>query len=589
MKKAKKEGVDKRAFRGRTATLLFAFLLLVAVCASVLGFAFTLRDRAYDVRDDLSGALDCIMRQDADGAEAATAKLEQDSAKLSSLLASPFGRVMAHVPGIRTEMQGVRRISAIVDEATAKLLRPYVDFMRERPLDGLRTEDGGFDIALINAYLDFFEEKGPYLISLTDELGEVSLGSFDRSGRLERYRARLSTLRGYYERASRYLPVLRSFLGGGEDRVYLFAAQNSSEIRSSGGFPGAMGIVRISGGVLSIEDFKPVTSVLVLNTPSAANVTPLEDKIFSGRLSAPRDADFCPDFERVAEIWAMSCRLDGAEHIDGVISATPALIQRILAIIGDIELSDGSVLGGGDAVRVLEYDLYYKYMSYGSNIGAGNMMTDALFAETASSVVAAAVGRFDVRDAAKYLSLLEQSASDRTLMLWFSDPAEQETVRAAGLDGGLARDVNAPQAGFYFSLSNPSRLGWFLDIVSTIGEPQALEDGTYRCEITLSYSNTITQQELDRASYYIAGQYNKGVVTGNIYLFAPVGGTVELIGAEDGLVFERAEYHALELLYSTNIFLEPGETISVSYSVTWPQSAGSGLELSMTPTLSDYR
>lgn len=573
----------------RTATVLLAFLLLTAVCASVLGFALTLRARAYDVRDDLHGALGCIMRQDADGAESATAKLEEDSAKLRSLLASPFGRVMAHIPGIRTEMDGVRRISSIVDEATVQVLRPYVDFMCERPLSGLRTAEGGFDIALINSYMDFFEEKSPYIIKLTDELGKVSLGSLDRSGKLESYRAKLSVVSGYCERVNRFIPVFRTFLGNGEDRTYLFAAQNSSEIRSSGGFPGAMGIVRISGGVLKIEEFRSVSSMLVTNTPSAAGVTPTENIIFSGRLEAPRDADFCPDFERVAGIWALSCRVDKGTHIDGVISATPALIQRALAILGPVTLSDGSVLDGENAVRVLGYELYYKYMSYGSNTALGNAVTDALFAETARCVVTAAVERFDVSDASKYLELIERSAADRTLALWFSDPAEQEAVRAAGLDCGLSRDPAAPKAGIYFSLSNPSRLGWFLDITPQLGEAELLEDGSRRYAVTLSFTNTMTQSELDSASYYIAGRYNKGFVTGNIYLFAPAGGSVELLGAGGGLVFEAAEYSGLELLYSTNIFLGPGETVSLSYTVTTAPGEQAPLEFSMTPTLSDYR
>ena len=77
-----------------------------------------------------------------------------------------------------------------------------------------------------------------------------------------------------YAVAEDYLPLLKAFLGGGSDRTYLLAAQNSTEIRASGGFPGSIGTITIVDGVLTIGDFNSVYDVLPYGTP--ASVGPSE-------------------------------------------------------------------------------------------------------------------------------------------------------------------------------------------------------------------------------------------------------------------------------------------------------------------------
>ena len=98
-----------------------------------------------------------------------------------------------------------------------------------------------------------------------------------------------------------------------------------------------------------------------------------------------------------------------------------------------VELSDGTVLDGTNAARILEYDMYYRFFGYGSDTGEGNEISDALFAETAKMVMEKAMGELSLSNARGFLSVLEESAADRTLMLWMKDESEQELVRAAGL------------------------------------------------------------------------------------------------------------------------------------------------------------
>ena len=678
----KKKGIDAlsafRAMRPGTRILIVCAVLAVIAVVSALGFALRLRNSAYAAKDDLKAVIVCLAQQDAEGAEEKTAELEKDAARMEKLLSSPMGRIAAHTPGIRTEMAAVRKISAVVNSATAEFLRPCVTLMREYPLSGLRKAGGGLDYSLAGVYidfaaekrqelihlsdelaelaampygrlesrigglrkdmetlrqitafasdmvedllkpgidllrshpsisqginqngvdlrmlsifLDFAEEKLPYIRTLLEKLSEIDLERFDNHGELQAVRGKVDRLLELYEQSLDYQPLIRAFIGSGEDKLYLFAAQNSSEIRSSGGFPGSVGTIRIRDGVLQIEDFKPVNTVLSFNGSPETQISYNEIMLFGDWFLAPRDADFCPDFERVAEIWAVAYREMNGEEVDGVISATPAIIQRLLSVAGAVELSDGTVLDGTNATKALEYDLYYRYFGYGSLEGQGNEITDTLFAEAAKKVMAKTMGSIGIQSAPAYFELLKESAKDRTLMLWMADEDEQELVRRVGLDCGLNRDPSHPQAGIYFALTNPGRMGWFLDMEPSAELLETHEDGSRTYAVHLDMRNVMTQEEYNSASRYISGKGASGVVTGYLYLFAPAGGTIGTVKCSDrSFYFYPGEYHGLELQYYQHIFINYGFAITIDYTITTAPGEQEDLSFSMTPTLQAYR
>lgn len=55
------------------------------------------------------------------------------------------------------------------------------------------------------------------------------------------------------------------------------------------------------------------------------------------------------------------------------------MVQDLLAATGDsFTLSDGTTIDGTNATKVLQHDLYWKYLSSGSNMSEGNDLCDAL-------------------------------------------------------------------------------------------------------------------------------------------------------------------------------------------------------------------
>ena len=77
------------------------------------------------------------------------------------------------------------------------------------------------------------------------------------------------------------------------------------------------------------------------------------------------------------------------ETIDGVISLTPHIIQRLLTITGPVTLSNGVTLDDTNAVGYLQRQIYFDYFKsddYTNNYAEANDVTDALFGECADLV-----------------------------------------------------------------------------------------------------------------------------------------------------------------------------------------------------------
>ena len=142
--------------------------------------------------------------------------------------------------------------------------------------------------------------------------------------------------------------------------------------------------------------------VLASYTPSAANITAEEKELFGSWMNGPRDACFDPDFERVAYIWALAYEQKNSEHVNGVVSLTPAIIQGMLEYIGNVTLSDGTELTSENATKVLQYDLYYKYLNANASATAGDYVDD-LFAETAKATMSKLVSDVYKRQPSPYI------------------------------------------------------------------------------------------------------------------------------------------------------------------------------------------
>lgn len=583
----------KKSKRGLIIALSIIACLLIALgIGGAYGYKVAkrevadLKQQASVLKTDLSGVMNGLKDQDPVAINMACDQLDVSLDNINKTFDKKIWKTAYKVPTFKGYIDSVKKLLSLVGEASDDIARPVAQTMNDYPLSGLKVGDDGFSITTINAYLNLLEDVEPKINDIADSMTQVNL-PMGLNSMIADYSEQMSSMMGSFDDLKEFLPLFKAFIGDGSDRTYLLAAQNSSEIRASGGFPGSVGTIKIRDGVLTIGDFQSVYKVLSSYTPDSANITSEERELFGSWMSAPRDACFDPDFERVAYIWALAYEQRNSEHVNGVVSLTPVIIQSMLGYIGDVSLSDGTVLTSENATKVLQYDLYYKYLNAAATSTAGDYVDD-LFAETAKATMSSLVTDFDVKKAGDYYKVFIDGAKDRTIMMWMEDEAEQELVKEANCSGGLNDDPENPETGVYFSMSDPCKLGWFLDINTEISEPVINDDGTRTYDVTATYGNVISSADKTNAGAYILGSYG-GTITGYIHIFAPAGGSISDIKTSNGGRMYTGTYHGLEVAYMFGNSIAPGSQITVTYKVTTAAGVTTPLGVNSTPTLQKYR
>ena len=528
-----------------------------------------------------------LKEMDTAGARDAQAGLERELAETRSLLESPSWKAAALLPVVGDELKSVRELLSILDDADRELLDPALALLEQEPLSSLRADEG-FRVGPLLRYLDLLEALLPQARTLAERLAAVDLSLVDMK-ELEEASQALSAGLDLGDELLAYVPAVRAVLGGGSDRLYLFGAQASAEIRASGGFVGSMGIIRIRDGVLSLSDFESVYHILFPVAFPKEPISEVEEKIFGGRMHESWDSDFSPDFERAASIWAQAYEYQNRQdnvHVDGVVSATPAVINRLLSFLGGFTLSDGTEVNGENAARVIGHDLYFKYYGMHNN-GYANYLVDNLFAECARQTLDLAMSRVSFSLLPDYLNFFKESFADRTLMVWMADEAEQQHIRDAGWAAGLNKDPEKPRIGIFFNSTVSSKMGWYLNMEPTLSDPAVEEDGSRSYLVTVRLSSAMTKEERSKATRYVLGG-TQGI-TGIFYIFAPAGGHILSMEADNDWKVNREVYEDLELGYLAYMTVFDARPITVTCRLTTAPGVEAEPGFMMTPTMQNYR
>ncbi len=229
-------------------------------------------------------------------------------------------------------------------------------------------------------------------------------------------------------------PVLPDMLGANGPRQYLFIAQNPDEVRATGGFIGAAGILRIDSG--QVTEFVTRHSGAVSDyraSPYPLPPEPFEHYMQIG-LWAFHDANWSPDFPTSARV-AMDLyqRGQGPVDLDGVIAMTPAGMQLLLAVIGPVTVLD--VPEPVSATNLIDY----MRSGYDQELTSTDpeLGRKAYLARLADAVVARIAPdplRFDLLALAQ---ALRQALDERHILIYTTDPVAGAFLAYRGWDGGV--------------------------------------------------------------------------------------------------------------------------------------------------------
>lgn len=224
--------------------------------------------------------------------------------------------------------------------------------------------------------------------------------------------------------------IFLELLGHNGPRKYLLIFQNNQEMRATGGFIGSYGILHISNGrikKLLIEGIYNPDGQLKHNIVPPKPI----QKISAGW--STHDANWFPHFPTTAEKIAMFYEYTGGPTVDGIITMTPVVLQKMLAITGPIEMEEyGTVITSENFIRETQYEVEVDY-------DKSENKPKQFLADLAPKIITSLFESEDPGDASKILEMFSETLKERHIMVHsFSDDV-QSVVSDRGWSGEILK------------------------------------------------------------------------------------------------------------------------------------------------------
>ncbi len=574
----------RRGLRWWQVTLIVIAVLVVV--AGACGFAMyqdvkAIQSEVDDVKQEFAVYKDALMNGKSDQLSGSAASLAQSTQTMADHVSSPLWALAELAPVYGQDVRQARELVNSANILTHNGLVPFSNSLNGVSVKSLVKDGGQVDIPILQKVIDaVLEVQGP----LKDTIHTVqSMEPFHiqkLNDLIDSTRSALSTASDLLDEADDVLPQLPSMLGAnGETKTYLVVALNNVETRSSGGFPGSWGTMTVTDGKIALGDFSAIQG---LRQEGGTGFSPTAEEVAAfdmGSVSTnPGSSMMTPQFPRAAAAAAQSWLAFMGQAVNGVVAIDPVFLQSLLAVTGQAVDVGGVHVDGSNAAAVLMHDTYWNLPVEAQ---------DAFFAGVAGSsfqAVFQGLGHADSGDLAKTFM---DGALARNFQVWMADEAQEAAIDALGFSGGLEDDPAKPVLGTYTNDYTWSKMDWYLDMRTSVGEGTKNPDGSTSYPVTTTVTNAMTEAEAASAPYYVYGgnpdKRSQGDMLTHLYLMAPAGGSISNVQGTGG-VFSAAQHTVYGFDEWTCALQEnPGETTTVTYTVTTSPQATEPLAVDRTP------
>ncbi len=595
-----------KSHRTRNIVIVVIVVLIVALACSGVALAMSAKEAKADANvlmDQGKTLVTQLKEGDKAGATQTATELSATAKKLNDNVGSPLWAAATLIPVYGGDVAQVRTIASVADTLCASAITPLINALPAEGLSGI-VVDGGVNVEAVESMLAPLGAEYATIHECAERVAKMGDSHIDQLKEpVQTVKGMVGTLDTVSEYASELSHLLPGMLGAdGEPAHYLVVAANNAEPRSIGGMAGSFGIMTVEDGKMSMGDFVGIeTAPRPDDGEAALPLTDEETRIFGERVGQDmRDVGYIPNFPRVAELQKAIWESSGNTEVDGIVTLDPVFLQRILALTGGVTTSDGTVVDGTNAAQVLMNDVYLRF-------GDENEIQDAFFADVASQALDQILDNLGDVDLAKLLEVINNSLDDRRFYIWMANPEEEAIVAKLGAAGLTSTSETDPVAGIYFGAASGAKSFWYLDTDVQVSDGRKNADGSMSYDVTVTFTNTLTDEEASTMSWYITGEAAiKRSVSDmhlDVYLYAPAGGSISNMQT-DGYFFDsgyfrdswhtqpgddpmtKASYNGIEVWYGVT-GINGDSSTTISYTVTTSPKASAPLQIDMTPVANE--
>lgn len=581
-------GMSRGKKVGIVVGIVLAVLLVVGGTCGVLMYrsAMSVKAQAQEIMDQVDPLKEALKSGDATALDSSVGTVQENMASINAEVHGPLWTLASFLPVVGEDVQSVRSLGEAGQALVDEVLVPIANDVSGTGVSGL-FKDGVVNVGLVQTISETVSSSLPTIESSLGTIASLPEAHIPQLAEvLDRVQGPAEQAQGLVGQAKPFLDLLPQMLGAdGQTRTYIVIAQNNSELRSTGGLPGAWGTVSVTDGAISMGEFRSILhadglQVEATDEERAATMTNVD--------TDPAQVNCIPDFSRVGKLakdyWAQA----GYGDVDGVIAVDPVFLQRLLALTGGVTAPDGTVVDGSNAAQEILSGTYWKY-------GDDPNAQDAYFASVAGLAFGQIMGNLGNADITDLIDVIGQSGADGRLLAWMANEEEQALMEAIGVSGALETDPSEPVLGIYLNDDTYSKISWYASCYTTVGEGVKNADGTTTYDVTTTLLNTITPEEAATAPKYIYGgneeKRDNSDMLNYVYFVAPAGGTITNLTETNGAVFDGYGFAETTLnglqFFRTRTHLRSGESAVFTYQVTVSSEATEPLSVRTTPLAQD--
>ncbi len=500
---------SQRRYRRWVGIILASVLLASVLWAALKGYRVYQNARiAWETAQALEGLAREIAAdpRDATNLTAVTERLQTMETALVNLQAeiaplAPLLRRMAWVPRVGGELSaapdlleaGVALVTA--GRIGAENMAPLIEATQPDVGPQAESEPLGFLARLtpsLATEAPRWQEIGALLDRAQAALARVDPAQLspELGHRVQQARALLPRVRPLID----LLPQLPNLLGTEGERAYLLVAQNSDELRPTGGFISGVGVVRLRDGQLLDLTFQDSYAVDNLQQPHPPAPDPLRRYMFAELLFL-RDANWSPDFPTSAQVIQTLYQLDQGVETHGVIAFDLTAVQQLVRALEPLQVPGSAAPLTGDNV-LAQIKAAWEQPAEGVTITENAREWWRRRKDFMPALVQAAIQRLSAGDVnwKEIGRAFWQAATEKHLLIYLNDSEAQRAITALGWDGGLH-----PGTGDFLAVFDANVGFNKVNAVVTreIEYAVAREADTWTARLVITYTHPV-QVSLDR-------------------------------------------------------------------------------------------
>ncbi|MET4134192.1 DUF4012 domain-containing protein [Pseudarthrobacter sp. PvP090] len=502
-------------------------------------------------------------------ASATANQLRSHTAAARAAAGDPIWTLAASVPWVGANFAAVAEVARSADDVASLGLAPLVKVFDSLDWNSLLPSPEGANLEPIQRAAPSVSAAAYAVRASADRLERIDGSNLwpQVADPLMRAREQLRTVTGTLDASANAAQITPGMLGADGERNYLLVIQNNAEARASGGIPGALAVLTLNNGKLTLGAQSSAGEVGIMSP--VIPVDGEQEQIYSTRLGKyMQDVNLTPDFPTAAATAQAMWERKTGQRVDGVLSMDPIALGYVLDATGPLEITSPELLElvdtglpteltGKNVVRTLLSDVYAKI--------ASPTYQDVYFAGVAKEIFSAlSSGKGDARDLIEGIS---RGTSEGRILVWSSADQEQSVIAKYPLSGSIAGQSVAPaQFGVYFNDGTGAKMDYLVKRTVQLLK-KCVVDGYEQTAVRITSTNTAPANAATSLPPYVTGDGAFGVPAGtvqtNVIAYGPVQANVETATVDGEKSDFAAHHHANRPLGMVTVTLPPGQSSTV--------------------------